>query len=100
MTTDDPMRQRREEMLAQVREEKDIYAKRLTISQEFIKMLRDGYHALLHHGVDYTKLKEFQEPIDITTVTTPQEQQKAMSWLMRLRSAIKAAVLRSGFTVH
>ncbi|MFT3671316.1 hypothetical protein [Aestuariivirga sp.] len=94
------MRRRREEMLAQVREEKDVYAKRLTIAQEFIKMLRDGYHALLHHQVDYTKLREFQEPIDITNVTTPAEQQKAMSWLTKVRSAIRAAVLRSGFTVH
>ncbi len=73
---------------------------KLTMAYAFIKLLREGYAALLHHGVNYQTLPEYQNPVDFLKVETPQEKTKAFAWLGKMISGIQAAVRRKNFTVH
>lgn len=91
---------RREEMILRQSEMLEAHSSRLAVAHAWIVMLREAYAALLHHGVNYQELPEFQNPVDLENVTTPANRKKAIEWIIRLKSGIRAAVTRKGWTVH
>lgn len=78
-------------------------AVKLNILYAFIEMLRKGYDALLHHGVNYQNLPEYKrdKPLDHMQGRPLKEAQaEAISWIGRVQSGIAAAIRRKQFQVH
>lgn len=75
---------------------------RLSMSRAFVQFLLKAYDALLHHGVNYRTLPEWQDSKaldDIDKVPFDRGVEKTIVWMGRLGNALDAAVRRKGFTV-
>lgn len=76
---------------------------KLTILYHFIGLLRKGYDALLHHGVNYQSLPEHERDFPLDTLEGQplnEARDKALGWIERMLSGINAAVRRKQFKVH
>ena len=76
---------------------------KLTILYAFIDLLRRGYDALLHFGVNYQSLPEYKRdaPLDrLEGKPLDQARNEAVSWIGGVISGIDAAVRRKQFKVH
>jgi hypothetical protein len=96
-------RARNIELLDSLRKENRLQAVKLNILYAFIGVLRRGYDALLHHGVNYQSLPEYKmdRPLDdMRGKALSAAQSDAITWLGRLESAIAAAIRRKQFKVH
>lgn len=88
---------------ARMRAEINTQAIRLTLAQGWINFLREAYDALLHYGVNYKSLKEFQDtgPLDeAQDMPVSRARTHIVEYLGRCTNAIKAAIRRKQFTVH
>lgn len=76
---------------------------RLTMAKAFAKLLMKAFDALLHHGVNYKSLPEWQAYTDhldeIAKLPFHRGVQEHISLMGRIGNAIDAAVRRKGFHV-
>lgn len=78
-------------------------AVKLNILYAFIDLLRRGYDALLHYGVNYQDLPEYKrdKPLDhMQGRPLGEAQQEAISWIGKVQTGIAAAIRRKQFKVH
>ena len=75
---------------------------RLNLAQGWIEVLRQAYDALLHWGVNFKSLKEYEGgyPEGAEKLPISQAQVVYSKWFMRLRHSIEAMVRRRQFKVH
>lgn len=89
--------------LEAVRQEVHTLGVRLTLAQAWVGFLNFAYDALLHHGVNYRSLKEYQnstELDDAQKLPLTRARDKIVLWLGTLQSAVHAATRRKSFKVH
>lgn len=83
-------------------QENRILSVQVNISKALINLYRVAYDALLHHGVNWHKLKEYAQLAyapKIEANTLEQSQSKIITMIEGCMSAIHAAVRRKGFRV-
>lgn len=89
--------------LNEVRKEVHNLGVRLTLAQAWVGFLNFAYDALLHHGINYRSLKEYNKSTELDDAQKQpltQARDTIVGWLGRLQSAINAAVRRKSFKVH
>lgn len=99
-----------ERELKALRKEVNENGVRLNLAHGWIQVLREGYDALLHWGVNFKSLKEYgagyptyngtsgQDSVDKLPIG--QAQEVYIHWFRRVTNAIRAAVRRKQFKVH
>lgn len=76
---------------------------RLLMAKTAYKFLLEAYDALLHHGVNFKSLPEWQQDYDrldeIAKLPFKRGVQEYISWMGRVSNAVRAKVRRKGFHV-
>lgn len=96
-------RKEHEAIIEALQKENREQAVKLNILYAFIDLLRRGYDALLHYGVNYQDLPEYKrdKPLDhMQGKPLGEVQMEAVSWMGRVQSGIAAAIRRKQFKVH
>ena len=86
-----------------LQKENRLHKTKLTILYGFIQMLRNGYDALLHHGVNYQDLPEYKRTSaldDLEGKPLHEAQMDAVKWFQNIKSAVSAAIRRKQLKVH
>lgn len=89
--------------IAEIRKRLNTLEVRLTLAQAWVSFQNYAYDSLLYHGVNYRDLKEYKDSTeldDAQKLTVTAGRDKIVQWLGRVKSGIRAAVRRKGFTVH
>ena len=90
--------ERAERELASLRKEVNAHGIRLTLAQLWIGLYSRAYDALLHYGVNFKDLREYEEyPDDAEKLPIGQGRTEITHWIKKVENAIKAAVRRKGF---
>lgn len=92
-------KQRLEAELRKTRKRLHLTEIRLLIAERWIKLLRQAYAALLHHGINFYVLKEYLEgyPEDAETAQPEKTRVRIFEWIEGISSGIRAAIRRKSF---
>lgn len=87
----------------ELRKDQEVQNIRIYLAQEFLNFYRWAYDCLLHYGVNFKQVKEYDEDFildEAADMPIARARNRIVEYLHRLRSGVRAAVRRKNFKVH
>lgn len=84
-------------------QENKILSTSLHIAQAWVQFLKKAYDALLHHGINYRNLPEYNDPRGLLKLTMDPKvsmdtgEKAALEYLENSENGLDAAIRRKGF---
>lgn len=98
MNTEDILKE-----VAELRKTVEEQGIRITLAQAWMGLLGRGYDALLHYGINYQSLKEFDDDgllEDARDLPLSRARDKIVAYIGRVHTGINAAIRRKSFKTH